>query len=238
VSALSSGDILRLWETAADQEPLDRAMSILAAAWPGTPREEFARLPIGERDARLLGVRVRTFGAAARGVVACEGCGERVEFTLDLRALRVERPWAAAGEIEADGWTLCFRAPTSEDLALALRDADPWRALACRCVTEASRDGCPVVDPDLPRETLALLAADIAERDPQAEILLDYECPACGRRGRTLFDVAVFLWDEIQAQARRLLIEVAALARAYGWREADVLAMSPTRRRAYLELVP
>jgi hypothetical protein len=238
VSALSSDDILRLWETAAHQEPLERALSILAAAWPGTPREELARLPIGDRDARLLAVRVRTFGGGARGVVACEGCGERVEFTLDLETLRVERQGGAAGEVEADGWTLRFRCPTSEDLTLAVRDADPWRALASRCVTEARRDGCAVVDPDLPRETLALLATDLAERDPQAEILLDYECPACGRRGRTLFDVAVFLWDEIQAQARRLLMEVAALARAYGWREADVLAMSPTRRRAYLELVP
>jgi hypothetical protein len=31
-------------------------------------------------------------------------------------------------------------------------------------------------------------------------------------------------------------MEVDALARAYGWREADILALSPARRAAYLEL--
>jgi hypothetical protein len=33
-----------------------------------------------------------------------------------------------------------------------------------------------------------------------------------------------------------MLYDVHALASAYGWREADVLAMSPMRRQVYLEL--
>ena len=42
---------------------------------------------------------------------------------------------------------------------------------------------------------------------------------------------------EVQARARRLLREVDVLARAYGWTEADVLALSEQRRTAYLEIV-
>jgi hypothetical protein len=34
-----------------------------------------------------------------------------------------------------------------------------------------------------------------------------------------------------------LLTEVHRLAQAYGWREAEILALSEARRHAYLELV-
>ena len=40
----------------------------------------------------------------------------------------------------------------------------------------------------------------------------------------------------IAGRALRLLGHVHALARAYGWREADILAMSPARRQVYLDL--
>jgi hypothetical protein len=40
----------------------------------------------------------------------------------------------------------------------------------------------------------------------------------------------------VEVQAMRLVGDVHALARIYGWTEADVLAMSPRRRATYLEL--
>jgi hypothetical protein len=67
-------------------------------------------------------------------------------------------------------------------------------------------------------------------------MLLDFICPVCGHAGQTLFDIAGYLWEEIRTQAQRLLHEVHALARAYGWREGDILALSAARRRAYLEM--
>jgi hypothetical protein len=50
-------------------------------------------------------------------------------------------------------------------------------------------------------------------------------------------DIASYLWSEIHAWAGRMLRDVHALAAAYGWREADILAMSPWRRQAYLEMI-
>ncbi len=235
---LSASDILRVWEAASSQEPVDRALTILAAVSSGASRDALARLPIGDRDARLLDVRAGTFGPRATGVVACAGCAERVEFALDLSALRLARPGTAEGEIDADGWMLRFRAPNSEDLMAIAGASDPRRALAGRCIIEARQSGATVADPDLPSDAVARLAAAMAEHDPQAEVLLEYVCPACGQPGRTLFDIAAFLWEEIRAQAQRLLMEVATLARAYGWREADILGMSAARRLAYLELAP
>ena len=58
------------------------------------------------------------------------------------------------------------------------------------------------------------------EADPQAEIILVFSCPGCARRWEMLFDIAHFFWNEIAAEARRLLREIDALARAYGWTSA------------------
>ena len=84
---------------------------------------------------------------------------------------------------------------------------------------------------------LAALAAEMSARDPQAEVLLDLTCPGVRREWQAVFDIAAYFWAELAAEAKRLLREVDALARAYGWREADILALSPRRRQAYLELV-
>jgi hypothetical protein len=40
----------------------------------------------------------------------------------------------------------------------------------------------------------------------------------------------------METYARRLLYDVHALASAYGWSEDEVLAVSPARRRCYLEM--
>ena len=77
----------------------------------------------------------------------------------------------------------------------------------------------------------------MAECDPQAEVLIDMECPDCGHRWQMLFDIAAFLWTEIAVAAKRLLREVHTLARAYGWREADILSLSAARRQFYIEMV-
>jgi hypothetical protein len=237
MACLSADEVLRLCESAAAQPPVERALTILAAADPGTSRAELARLSIGERDARLLDVREATFGASAAAAAACTHCGERVEFTLSLAQLRAPRAAAPADELRADGLTLRFRVPDSDDVSAAQASPDPRGMLVARCLLDARRDGSPVAPAELPPSAVARLAAAIAASDPQAEVLLDYACPACGRSGQTLFDVAAFLWEELRAHARRLLFEVAALARGFGWREADILAMSAARRRAYLELL-
>jgi hypothetical protein len=77
----------------------------------------------------------------------------------------------------------------------------------------------------------------LAEADPQADIELALACPACGQVSRHEFDVLAFFWSELQAWARNLLLEVHALAQAYGWTEPQVLALSPRRRRLYLEIL-
>jgi hypothetical protein len=121
---------------------------------------------------------------------------------------------------------------------LALTDAETARdALFARCVREVRNANGEAVNPDV---LTSAVSAEIAERiaaaDPQAEIELALVCPSCEHRWSMVFDIATFLWKELHAWALQTLRDVHTLARSYGWREADVLALSPTRRQAYLEL--
>jgi hypothetical protein len=50
-------------------------------------------------------------------------------------------------------------------------------------------------------------------------------------------DIAAYLWQELHNWAVRVLDEVNILARAYAWREDDILALSPWRRRYYIQRV-
>ena len=88
----------------------------------------------------------------------------------------------------------------------------------------------------LPADVRAALARAMAESDPLAEVLVAVSCPACETVFAADLDLGAFVWAELRAHAQRLLREVDVLARAYGWTEADVLALDDRRRGAYLEL--
>src|SRR5687768_9595768 len=91
--ALSSAQILDAWEAAVSQHPLDRALTLLAAAGEGLRREDLAALAIGERDRRLWELRERTFGPDVEGLTRCPACGERAAMHFrvsDVRAPAAE----------------------------------------------------------------------------------------------------------------------------------------------------
>jgi hypothetical protein len=164
----------------------------------------------------------------------CPRCAERLEFEIETTdfARPKEMP-PAAPEITVRGRQLRFRLPTSRDLVQAVAASDSHaalRALIASCCDLA-------VEKDLPNELVEALGRAMLAADSQAEITLELNCPACAQRWSLLFDVAEFFWTEIAAGAQRLLREIEALARAYGWSEREILDLSPQRRHTYLELV-
>jgi hypothetical protein len=230
----STSELLAAWERGLGQPSTPRALALLGAGWPETPAGELARLSIGRRDARLLELREHAFGAAVVAVATCPACAERLELSFDVAEVRTADPGLAVPlELRASGYELRFRLPDSGDL-LAGGTAT---ALLERCLLAAERDGLPAVAAELPAEVVELVEARMAEADPQADIRLALTCPACEHGWEAAFDVAAFLWSEVDAWARRTLWQVHLLARAYGWPEADVLALSPGRREFYLEAV-
>jgi predicted RNA-binding Zn-ribbon protein involved in translation (DUF1610 family) len=242
MAPLPAPDVLRLWEIGQPLDPARRALAILAAASPESSGDALAALSVGGRDRRLLEIREATFGPRLNAVLACPSCGDRVEFQLetsDLLAQAGAEAETAESELRVDDWSLRYRMPTAGDLAEIAGCRDPSRALASlveRCVVDARRGGESVAPEEISPEAIALMGGGLARADPFAEVLLDFVCPACGVTGQTLFDIGRYLWEELRAQAVRLLHEVHTLARFYGWREADILALSAARRHAYLEL--
>jgi hypothetical protein len=240
--ALAAADMLSGWERGRTRSLHDRILDVLGAANPEMPAEEIAALPIGERDQALLAFREQAFGPTITCVTTCPGCGRDSEFTLEIARLRAPR---RAGpdqplSLSRDGYEVEFRLPNGGDLVAIARsrDADEARArLLERCVLAVSNSGAAVATVELPRSTIDAMEDAMASADPGAEFRVSLACPVCARSWEAPFDIASVLWTELDAWARRLLLDVHVLASAYGWREADILGMSPVRRQAYLELV-
>ena len=242
--ALSAAEILHLWEVGTPRPALERALLLLSAALPETPASELSALPLGPRDRRLLDLRAATFGPELPLFARCPACAQELDFALaaaDLLAGSAEAESRALGphELRTEAGVVRYRLPDSRDLAAAgeYPPEEAERVLLGRCVLEVAIGGAAVFGPDLPAELREALARDMAEADPQAEINIDLACPACAHRWTMLFDVLAVLWADVSRGAMRLLQEVDALARAYGWGESAVLALSAQRRALYLEMV-
>jgi hypothetical protein len=238
--ALSATELLDLWERGLRQPPARRALALLEAAQPDLRPSEIAALPIGRRDAHLLELRELLLGGDLTVVIGCPACGEQLDSTFRTVDLRAEATAVEPAQgLEVDGYRVAFRLPASDDLIALSRATDraaARRMLLDRCVLEAERNGERTDAASLPEHVVAAVAARMAAADPQADVELALSCPACEHAWHAAFDVAGFFWQEIHAWAKSTLRSVHALARTYGWRETDVLALSPTRRQIYLEL--
>ena len=238
VHGIADATLLDVWDQACALDRPWRELAVLAAASGETPAR-LATLSIGERDRLLLAARARTFGRRMDCETSCASCDARLELSLDAVELSVSRSAIDDDdlEVEAQGMSVRFRLPDSTDIA-ACRDApdDPVEHLLARCVEVLTPPDGTTAVATLPQAVRDAVTERMAMLDPQAEMLLDLECPECGVRSQTSFDPAAYFLAEIDARAACLLGEVHVLARAYGWSEADVLALGPARRRRYLEL--
>ncbi len=240
--ALSIPELFAVWERGQSEPPYYRALLLLSAACPEQSPDELAKISIGRRDARLLTLREWTFGPELTSLTACPACGVRLEFTLNVADIRVPSPESINPQLHLalDDYRIDFRLPNTSDLLEVGPSPDlehMQRALIERCVCDVRWQDEKITAEHLPPRLFEALSAQMAEADPQADTQLALSCPACDHRWQALFDIVSFFWSEIHAWAARILREVHLLASAYGWREADILAMSPLRRRIYLGMV-
>lgn len=237
---LSAAATLDLWETTQALGPVERSLALAAAADPPARIEELEALPLGLRDAWLLRLRIALAGRTLEATAACPACETHAEFEVDAAELLARE--AEAGQpapVEADGFVVVARLPDSRDVAAAAAAGDAAAAelvLFERCVVSARGPGGGVDTAALPVGVRDAVARAIGDADPLAEVLVDLDCPACGTAYVADFDLGGFVWAELGAQARRLLHEVDALGRAYGWTESEVLALGERRRAAYVYL--
>jgi hypothetical protein len=227
---LSDAELLAVWDIGSARAPIDRALLLLWAA--GDREGDLASIPLAERDRRLLRLRAASFGDRMDCLAACPSCEASVEVTTSAEELAAALPEASAAELRIGPHHVALRSLDSADLAAAGSCADLAEAEAL--LFERSLAGTL---PDLGPMERRRLAEAVAARVEAAELALAMECPVCGNAWTEVLDVARFVWEEIEAAAQRLMAEIAELARAFHWSEAEVLALGLRRRRAYLALV-
>ncbi len=235
VIAVTELALLSAWESGCGRPAPDRAVT-LATVVSGLRFEQVAELPLGACDRLLLQLREQCFGPRLQGLADCPRCGQELEVGIELDELVVPSELVVPGAggdrtVTAEGRIVKLRALTNGDVRSCGGDRDQ---LLARCIVgEPGAVGDPAA---LSRILLDAVEAKLDALDPQAAAAVDLDCPSCGASWPASVDITEFVWGEVDRFARRLLYDVHTLATAYGWREADVLAVSPTRRRFYLQV--
>jgi hypothetical protein len=233
--ALPARDLLGLWERAVGLGPVERALALAEAA--GADPVALRRQPLGRTNGSVLDLRETLMGPELTATAACPGCAARVEFTLDARVLRAMAPASDGTRTTLGEYVVDWRPPAPDDLIAAVAGLDPVADLRRSCLTVTDSEGRPVDAILLADRDLDAAEAAMAAADPLAEVLVSLACPGCGLGFEADVDPGTFVWAEIDARARLLLEDVDLLARAYGWTEPDVLALTEVRRAAYLRMV-
>ena len=237
---LTAGQIIDTWERANAVTQADRTHLLLSLVLTDMPGDQIDDLSIGDRNHVLLSLRNALFGPILNAFVECPACSEALEMPISLQDLRFDEltPLPASHRISSQSLSATVRLPNGHDLA-ELADVDTVAEgrslLFSRCVSDLCLQGRPVEISELDETSLEILESLIEALDPRMELLFDLCCPACNYRWQSLLDAATYLWREFDTHARELLENIHLLATAYGWSESDILAMSDTRRRYYVE---
>ena len=239
--------LLALWDAALPLAPAARE-ALLAGdeqcVFDGDDGE--APSSVGALRHRLLRRLAQRLGPTLALKSRCPACSDDASFEVSLPRL-IDATTAAPGRehtLEHESWRMRFRLPAPDDMqalahgAEASQDEDTFvRRMLERCVIDATDAGTPRALAELPAGVLERLSQQMDRLDPAANIAFEVACPACGATWSAPFDPGSALWSLVQRDAEDLLLEIDALARMYGWSEAEILAVPPTRRRAYLQLV-
>jgi hypothetical protein len=216
------------WERVRGQ-PMPLRAAALVALLTEQPLPDVMRWSVTRRDQALFDFRAQTFGDSVDAVTACPDCSEQLEMQIALPQImppRIRRPRSEFRTFRIGNARIRCREPNSDDLmaVASLRDVHEARArLIARCVQSDN--------PDLRERAAALMANE------HSDVQLALTCPACAHTWRAPFDIATFVWRELDDWAHRTLHEIHVIAGAYGWSESDILRLSPTRRQTYVEMI-
>jgi hypothetical protein len=225
--------MLTAWEAAAGLVPLARGPALVFRQ---TDPFDALDLTLGEVAQRAVQEHLDTFGEVVDVTVTCQRCGQVLELALSLTDVVGADIGDDGGQWSAvDGADLMVRSPTTRDMLAASKDPGADATLLERCVRD--RDGHRVPVDSLTVAQRDAVDTDLERRNAAAAVVLRADCASCGADVTAALDPGVLLWQQVQAAAPILLTEIAALASAFGWTEDAVLALSPARRRAYLDLV-
>ena len=226
----SGADDLILCE--ASGPPVARLLEFLSTL---SREREWAALSVTDFEVLVLGLRERLLGDHCDLAFACPGCGEPVEVSFRLSdlvaGLRSRLPARIKPAPDRPGWFLCedvaFRLPTAGDQAAVAGTPDAFERLARLCIDAEH----------LPARVRSRIERAMAAIAPEVSRSLTGSCPECGEAVEAPLHISRLVASELTREAAGLYDEVDLIARAYHWREADILNMPRQRRRAYADRI-
>ena len=240
---LSAVDMIQVWEIGQRKPGWFRDWLLLSAAHPDRPPAEVAQWSLGTRNRRLLALRRTMRGSMLHGYARCPRCQSALEFSFETTPLeaavsepRQAQRGAPVTEFQWHDVRVRLRPLTTLDLVATADEDDRAVALARRSVELVSALDEKLRLDDVDPAILDEIETRMPDLDPGSVVRLSLACATCAHEWSAELDIGDFLWREIAIEAERLMSDVHALARAYGWREADILAMSAARREHYLSL--
>lgn len=205
-------------------EAVDHVLSVCLGLRPETVRG----WSLGRRLDALVAVRQ----AEGRGVEAlplrCPDCQQPFEIEIDLQACRAPVSEDAV-PVELGAQRLRSRLPTGADQARWQRERTPLHLVAGSLLDAA---------PEPPPEPQALVDAvdrALAGRDPLRDLAVPAACPECGAASEHRIDLEAHLLACFARQQRAWLCDIAELAAAFHWGEAEIAALPAWRRQFYLQ---
>jgi hypothetical protein len=219
----------------------DSAIRLLTAlldsnASKGSAELKAADLVAADRDCLLAAVYKRAFGDRIESTVNCGQCHQPfdLDFSLDrliasVTDAKADRSCKALGDGLFEAMNgLKFRLPTgSDELAGAALPMGEAETFLLRCCT--------------PQGTWREGQADFEELLEQVAPLIDLEliapCPECNHAHIIHFDIQTYLLGSLVAERHRLLTEINKIARSYSWSLTEILSLSRSDRRQFVELI-
>jgi hypothetical protein len=219
ISGTSTADAIRLLDPLIEPPQQGVADTLTAAD-----------LTAADRDRLLAAVYQRAFGDRIESTLNCARCSQRFDLHFSLRHLvsSVE----VAGQPDTDqsepGNTARFRIPTGRDeLALSsLTAAEAESLLLNRCVDGGQWTGGA--------QRFQEMLEGIA---PLLDLELSAHCPECEHRHTVQFDIQSYLLGALMGEQHKLMTEIHRLAVAYGWSLDQILSLTRTERRLFVELI-
>ena len=211
------------------------AVRVLAACLEAAGRppaeETLLAWPVSHRLQGLLAVTIATRGEHWVMTATCSepSCGASMDLPLSLNAFRRSADPAVVPCALPDGRSIDLAVPTGADqLAwLAAGDASP-SAILGRLTTLP--DDVDAIRPDW----LEAIEAALDRADPLTTQEIDTVCPECGAEVSFELDLEARCLALLAAEQPGMLDDIHALATAYHWSEAEIMAIPPSRRRKYL----
>ena len=213
-------------------------------------------LSVADRQYLLFQLRSVTFGKKVQAIVQCpaDDCGSRIDIDFNIDQLPAARPntaWEYQFPLSDDACKclnqpgsrdVCYRLPIGEDqeyiAAIAMvNEAEALTHLLARCVTVLGDIQRPSVDVfrTLPSRVRREIETCLNDTLPGNDLLMDIDCPECGRAFLAPFNIQKFFFGELLITNAVLRKEVHYLAYHYHWSESEIMAMPRQKRRHYIE---